>query len=73
VNNFRFLGGITNREGKIVKDSLIYRSGNLHHLKSGSFEDFEKPKITKVIDLRTKQEIASEASTFQVYINKFLQ
>ncbi len=60
VNNFRFLGGIKNSEGKILKDSLIYRSGNLHQLKSGSFLDFEKLKINKVIDLRTKQEILKE-------------
>ena len=60
VNNFRFLGGLKNSEGKILKDSLIYRSANLHQLKSGSFDDFEKLKINKVIDLRTKQEIAKE-------------
>ncbi|MCD9854621.1 tyrosine-protein phosphatase [Epilithonimonas sp. JDS] len=61
VNNFRFLGGLKNSEGKILRDSLIYRSGNLHQLKSNSFEDFEKLKINKVIDLRTKQEISKES------------
>lgn len=60
VNNFRFLGGLKNSEGKILRDSLIYRSGNLHQLKSNSFDDFEKLKINKVIDLRTKQEISKE-------------
>ncbi|WP_379969977.1 tyrosine-protein phosphatase [Epilithonimonas sp. UC225_85] len=58
VNNFRFLGGIRNSEGKILKDSLIYRSANLHQLKSRSFDEFESLKIKKVIDLRTKQEVA---------------
>ena len=57
VNNFRFLGGLKNSQGKIMKDSLIYRSADLHKLKSKSFADFEKLKIIKVIDLRTKQEI----------------
>lgn len=61
VNNFRFLGGLKNSEGKILRDSLIYRSGNLHGLKSNSFDDFEKLKIDKVIDLRTKQEILKES------------
>jgi len=61
VNNFRFLGGINNSEGKRLKDSLIYRSGNLHQLKSTSFDEFEKLNINKVIDLRTKQEIIKEA------------
>lgn len=60
VNNFRFLGGIKNQEGKILKDSLIYRSGNLHQLRSSSFDDFEKLNINKVIDLRTKREITEE-------------
>ena len=60
VNNFRFLGGLKNSQGKILKDSLIYRSGNLHHLKSNSFDDFEKLRIKKVIDLRTTQEIEKE-------------
>lgn len=60
INNFRFLGGIKNTEGKTLKDSLIYRSGNLHKLKYNSFDDFHKLRIKKVIDLRTKQEIEKE-------------
>ncbi|KFC23001.1 tyrosine-protein phosphatase [Chryseobacterium sp. FH1] len=60
VNNFRFLGGLENSQGKILKDSLIYRSGNLHQLKSNSFDNFNKLRIKKVIDLRTKQEIEKE-------------
>ena len=60
VNNFRYLGGIKNMEGKVLKDSLIYRSGNLHQLKKSSFNQLEKMNITKVIDLRTKQEITKE-------------
>lgn len=60
VNNFRFLGGIRNTDGKILRDSLIYRSGNLHNLKQGSFNKFEQLGLKKVIDLRTKQEIAKE-------------
>ena len=60
VNNFRCLGGIKNNDGKVLKDSLIYRSGNLHQLKKSSFEELEQLKINKVIDLRTKQEVAKE-------------
>lgn len=73
VNNFRYLGGIKNTEGKILKDSLIYRSGNLYRLKKNSFDKLKKMNITKVIDLRTKQEIAKEPDrlpknvSFQVY------
>ncbi|MNK42292.1 Tyrosine-protein phosphatase precursor [compost metagenome] len=60
VNNLRFLGGLENSQGKILRDSLIYRSGNLHQLKSNSFDDFEKLRIAKVLDLRTIQEIEKE-------------
>ncbi|WP_312767888.1 tyrosine-protein phosphatase [Epilithonimonas sp.] len=57
VNNFRYLGGIKNSEGKILKDSLIYRSGNLHKLRRSSFGEIGNIKINKIIDLRTQQEI----------------
>lgn len=69
VNNFRFLGGIKNSEGKTLRDNLIYRSGNLHHLKSRSFDDLEKLKINKIIDLRTKQEVAKETDHLPSHIN----
>ena len=68
VNNFRFLGGLKNTEGKVLKDNLIYRSGNLHNLKNSSFDKFEKLKINKVIDLRTKQEITKDADHLPSYI-----
>lgn len=60
VNNFRYLGGIKNSEGKTLKDSLIYRSGNLHQLRKSSFDKLYQMKINKVIDLRTQQEIVKE-------------
>lgn len=60
VNNLRYLGRIKNSEGKILKDSLIYRSGNLHQLKKSSFSKLNKMKINKIIDLRTQQEINKE-------------
>ena len=57
VHNFRNVSGITNIEGRKLKDSMIYRSANLHELKENSFKTFEALKIKKIIDLRTKQEI----------------
>jgi len=60
VNNFRYLGGIKNSGDKVLKDSLIYRSGNLHQLKKSFFNELEKMNINKVIDLRTKQEVAKD-------------
>ena len=60
VNNFRYLGGLKNADGYILKDSLLYRSGNLHKLKTSSFDDFKALGIHKIIDLRTAQEVAKE-------------
>ncbi|WP_027382545.1 tyrosine-protein phosphatase [Epilithonimonas caeni] len=64
INNFRYLGGIKNSEGKSLKDSLIYRSGNLHKLRNSSFDEIESLKINKIIDLRTHQEITKEPDHF---------
>lgn len=60
VHNFRIVGEIKNVDGKRLKDSLIYRSGNLHNLRTSSFDTLEKLNIKKIIDLRTKQEVAKE-------------
>ena len=60
VNNFRFLGGIQNTEGKTLKDSMFYRSANLHQLKKKSFAEFSALGITTIIDLRTSHEIAEK-------------
>ncbi|WP_333853263.1 tyrosine-protein phosphatase [Epilithonimonas sp.] len=69
VNNLRYMGGIKNSEGKTLKDSLIYRSGNLHHLRKSSFDKLSKMKINKVIDLRTQQEITKEPDQLPKDIN----
>lgn len=58
VNNFRFLGGIKNTEGKNLKDSIFFRSANLHKLKKGSFRKFSDLRIKTVIDLRTDSEMS---------------
>lgn len=60
VNNFRYLGGIKNTDGKILRDSLIYRSANLHRLRRSSYKQFDQLKISKIIDLRTTQEANKE-------------
>ena len=57
VVNFRFLGGIKNENGRILKDSIFFRSANLHQLKKKSFRQFSDLGIRKIIDLRTNSEI----------------
>ena len=58
IANLRNVSGITNTEGKKLKDGLIYRSANLHGLKPKRYGDFKALGITQVIDLRTPAEIA---------------
>ncbi|WP_116790132.1 tyrosine-protein phosphatase [Flavobacterium psychrotrophum] len=58
IANLRNVSGITNTEGKKLKDGLIYRSANLHGLKPKLYDDFEALGIKQVIDLRTPAEIA---------------
>ncbi|SHK52726.1 tyrosine-protein phosphatase [Epilithonimonas mollis] len=69
VNNLRYLGGIKNAEGKTLKDSLIYRSGNLHKLRNSSFDEIKLLKISKIIDLRTHQEITDEPDHLPEFIS----
>lgn len=57
IDNARDLGGYPAAEGKVIKDGLLFRSGNLS---GATAEDVEKItdelKITKIIDLRTNFE-----------------
>lgn len=69
VNNFRFIGGIKNKDGRILKDNTFYRSGNLHKLKKKSFQEFSKLGIQKVIDLRTNNEISKHQDQLPSSVN----
>ncbi|WP_413532879.1 tyrosine-protein phosphatase [Empedobacter brevis] len=58
VNNIRTLGKLTNRDGRILKDSLFYRSANLHKLKDK--KKVNHFNIQHIIDLRTDDEISKK-------------
>lgn len=60
VHNFRYLGGIKNSEGKTLRDSIFFRSGNLSKLKKSNWRKLDALKISKIIDLRTKDEAAKK-------------
>lgn len=60
INNFRNVAGITNSQGKTLKDSLIYRSADLSALKPKRFSAFTNLGIKTVIDLRTDAEVAQK-------------
>ena len=69
VDNFRFLGGIKNSQGKTLKGHLFYRSANLHTLKNHSFKKLESLGIRKIIDLRTDHERADKPDHLPPGIN----
>ncbi len=57
VGNFRDIGGLVNVQNRTLKSNFFYRSANLHQLKNSSFDELEALKISKIIDLRTANEI----------------
>lgn len=67
VDNFRTLGDIKNIEGKRLRSGMLYRSGNLHHLRKTSFNTIKQLGIQKIIDLRTEKEIVSEPDRLPDY------
>lgn len=72
IANLRNVSGITNTQGKKLKDGLIYRSANLHGLKPKRYGDFNALGIKQVIDLRTPAEIAKSPDNIPpgvAYIN----
>lgn len=60
VYNFRTVGNIKNRDGKVLKEGKFYRSGHLHKLKKKSFRELENLGIKEVIDLRNSKEITDK-------------
>ncbi|MFP5437644.1 MAG: tyrosine-protein phosphatase [Bacteroidia bacterium] len=60
VDNLRNVSGMVNGQGRRLKDSLIYRSANLHKLKTNRYDAFKNLGITKIIDLRTNGEIEKQ-------------
>lgn len=60
VINFRDIGGLKTKDGKIIKWGKIYRSGHLNKLKKSEFIKFENLGLSTVIDLRTDKEIGKK-------------
>lgn len=58
VHNFRYLSNIKNTEGKTIKDSLLYRSGDLSKLKNP--DKLKQLNLAEIIDLRTKKEVTKK-------------
>lgn len=55
--NFRDLGGVTNREGRKVKQYRLLRSGEVYQISEESRDLLHQHQLTKIIDLRGTHEI----------------
>lgn len=58
--NFRSLSGIQNKDGKKIKEGIIYRSGNFSKLTDNDVLKFEAMKITTIVDFRNDSEIQKD-------------
>jgi protein-tyrosine phosphatase len=55
--NFRTLSGITNNEGKKIKEAIVYRSGNFSKLSDSDIKIFNSLNINTIVDFRNDDEI----------------
>ena len=60
---YRDLGGIKNKEGKVIKSNMIVRGKSLYKLKKKEIEKVKSYKLAKVIDLRTAVEVDEKPNT----------
>jgi len=58
--NFRTLSGIQNKEGKKIKEGIIYRSGNFSKLTESDITRFGAMNITSIVDFRSDSEIQKD-------------
>ena len=65
VNNLRDLGGYMTQDNRITKFNSIYRSEVPIFLTESELNYFKENKLTTIIDLRTKDEIAKKVNYFQ--------
>jgi protein-tyrosine phosphatase len=58
--NFRTLSGIKNKEGKKIKEGVIYRSGNFSNLTESDIAKFNTMNINTIVDFRNDDEIKKD-------------
>lgn len=57
IDNFRDLGGITLENGLVIRDRMIFRSGELHGLSDADKAELDKLGLDCVFDLRSFDEV----------------
>ncbi len=60
---YRDLGGIKNKEGKVIKSNMIVRGKSLYKISNEEIEKVKSYKLAKVIDLRTAVESDEKPNT----------
>ena len=64
IQNFRDLGGYPSYPGqKAVRWGMLYRSGEIENLESGSIKELKNLGVRTIIDLRSPEEITAAANT----------
>jgi protein-tyrosine phosphatase len=58
--NFRELGGLINKEGRSLKEGMLYRSGSFADLKGEDVTLLRQTGINTIVDFRSDSEIARE-------------
>jgi len=58
--NFRSLSGIHNKDGKKIKEDIIFRSGNFSKLTENDIKKFDALNITTIVDFRNDDEIKKD-------------
>lgn len=64
VINFRELGGYPTQDGRVIRDGLLYRSGNLGNLTRRDVERLAAINLYAVIDMRSESERKRVSYTF---------
>ena len=57
---YRDLGGIINKDGKVIKKNYLIRSANLSKIDKRSLQQLKKYHLYKIIDLRASEEISEK-------------
>lgn len=56
ARNFRDIGGLATRDGRVVRKGLVFRSEHLAHLSESDMETFRRFNIKVIFDLRSQRE-----------------